>query len=745
MYKTRVALTAAATHWVLAAVIQAGCFCAYLMPAGTPPSDAFRYLSTLPFLEGQSILVALVFGLLAYGLAVNRFARWLIVPLHLALAALLLSDQLFYKIAFDHLRPSLFEIGRNWKLGVALSSLAREADTVFYLGVIVAIGGEFLLIRALLSKPAAPAPIRQWATAAALLLLAGVPGITSPRYYHLNEHPVIAAARDYAAGSLASAMARRQPARPLAAATSGAVDHDLRFAQLQGAQLQGKRERRPNVVLVVMESVGARNLLNESGLPAPLYAPNLSRMAQQGVTFGSVYIPYPATTRSLVNLHTGGRVALQSNTAPFEHRYQGQMLSREMHALGYSTALFSSERLDVEACDEFLKQGDYDRFQDFEQDLANRDPRNSMHSWGAREEYTLGLIREWIASGRAADRPFYLEYMPVATHHPYGTPPGYHPPFAGRDDRSQYFNAIHYVDWAIGNLVSILARQGLLDDTVIAVTGDHGEAFGDPHPANYIHKHFIYEENVRSFLLLWDPRWKLDRPLVSARIASNADLMPTLLAYAGAPDPGVPGRNLLDENWEQRKRFFMKGAMPEQWGLRDGKWKFIGEIRTGKAELYDLDADPLEQNNLAARQPQRVAEYAALCEDWFLRSDAEYIARLQDYHPDGGRILRPGDYRMPGPKIQSTGLMHGSEFAESVTFSAGDRAVVWTSWVPFGQPHHAQWRWTSPGGEQLTSDLDIRLDWTDTYVKWPGKLPMEKGRWTVTQTEAKLVSYFTVQ
>lgn len=740
-------MAAAATHWALAAAIQAGCFCAYVLPPGARLKDTLSTLIALPLLQGQTILVAVAIGWLAYGLAGLRGARWLIVPVHAALAALLLVDQLFYKISFDHPRPSMFEVGRSTKIGVAVSSLASEADALFYMAAAIAIVGEIVLIRALLADR--PAPLRRWLAFAGLLLLAGIPRFTSTRYLHLNEHPLIAAGRDYFSGSLSATLARRRPVAAAPVPAPSAVDRDPRLAQILAAGRA--RSGRPNIVVVVIESVGARNLLNDAGFPSPQLAPNLARLAQSGVTFDSLYVPFPSTVRSLMNLHTGGRMLTQGGTYEVEHRYQGQLLGRAMHNLGYATGLFSSERLNVEACDTFLKQGDYDRFQDFEQDIANRDPNIVLDSWGAREEYTLRLMENWVDDVHAAGKPFYLEYMNVATHHPYVVPPGYRGPFAGNDDRSHYGNSVHYTDAAIGALLTMLAHEGVLDDTLIVVTGDHGEAFGDVHPGDVLHKNFLYEENVRSFVLLWDRQWKLAAPMTSSRLASNGDLLPTLLDYVGAPDTSLPGRSLLTEEFDGRRVFFLKTSLPEQWGLRDGKWKFIAEIRTGNAELYDLAADPLEHNNLAARETNRVAQYGALCEDWFVRSDAEYTARLENYRSRGGRTLRPEEYRQPGPKIQSVGMLdpaHGGAFAESATLQPSQRAVVWTRWVQYGEPHHTRWRWTSPSGTESWSDGDLSGEWETTFTPFPGKLPMQSGRWTVTHVDEGrdgLVSRFTVQ
>jgi arylsulfatase A-like enzyme len=573
-----------------------------------------------------------------------------------------------------------------------------------------------------------------------VLLIAGIPGITSARYYHLNEHPLVAAIGDWRAESLSGSMARKQWKPAAADSAMAAVDRNPELARLR--EIGRHRKRRPNVVMVVMESVGALHLLDEAGLPRKLYAPNLARLAQTGVTFDSLYVPFPATTRSLVSLHTGGRQMTEGSIDGLERRYTGPMLGREMQQLGYKTALFSSERLDVENCDVFLRQVGYDRFQDFEQDLAKLDSRNLIHSWGAREEYTLGLMDQWLEDVKG--KPFYLEYMTVATHHPYGAPAGYPAPFAGKDAQSQYLNALHYTDRAIGALEALLTQRGLLEDTLILVTGDHGEGFGERHAGNYLHREFVYEENVRGFLTVSDAAWKLAGPVRSGRIASNGDVMATLMDYAGVEDASLPGRSLWAQEFEQRKVFFYKLALPEQWGLRDGNWKYIGEIRSGKAELYDLERDPGERQNLAAAEPARVEQYAALCEEWFVRSDAEYTARLEGYRPVGGRVLRPAEFREAGPKLLSTGVQHGAEFTETAAFRVNDRPVAWTSWVNDGTARHERWRWLSPSGAKFENEVDLHGDWTVSLTPFPGPLPMEVGQWTVELEGTRLKSGFQV-
>ena len=214
---------------------------------------------------------------------------------------------------------------------------------------------------------------------------------------------------------------------------------------------------------------------------------------------------------------------------------------------GYATALFSGERLDGDASNSFLSRAGYQKYYDFATDVQGRDVKsNSIHSWGAREEYTLGRIEQWLTSERPADRPFYLEYMNAATHHPYGAPPGFSTirPSSGKEGgkHDDYLNALNYTDHAIGALLDFLNEKGLLENTIIAVTGDHGEAFADIHTDNFLHRDFVYDENVRDYLLLSDGatlKQESESPIRSSRIGSTGDIMPSLLAVLGAPAPDV--------------------------------------------------------------------------------------------------------------------------------------------------------------------------------------------------------------
>ena len=93
-----------------------------------------------------------------------------------------------------------------------------------------------------------------------------------------------------------------------------------------------------------------------------------------------------------------------------------------------------------------------------------------------------------------------------------------------------------YTDSIIESLVVKLEENNLAKDTLIFIVGDHGEAFGNIHKSNFIHKNYLYEENIRNYLMIIDLEIKIT-PLSSRRRGFVADVMPTILDYfAGNED-----------------------------------------------------------------------------------------------------------------------------------------------------------------------------------------------------------------
>ena len=176
--------------------------------------------------------------------------------------------------------------------------------------------------------------------------------------------------------------------------------------------------------------------------------------------------------------------------------------------------------------------------------------------------------------------------------------------------RDLYDACIASVDSEIGRLLASLASRGLGAKTLVVVTSDHGEEFGEHGGSG--HGYTLYDENLRVPLLLGHPS------LPALRIAQQVrllDLAPTIADLAGLPIPGswqgvslVPllgGASLPLPAFAEHAHSPMKA-------VREDGVKYVFEAQGPRKLLFDLVHDPGEQKNLAGADPERESR---LCQE----------------------------------------------------------------------------------------------------------------------------------
>ena len=181
---------------------------------------------------------------------------------------------------------------------------------------------------------------------------------------------------------------------------------------------------------------------------------------------------------------------------------------------------------------------------------------------------------------------------------------------------------LHETDAQLARLFAAVRAAGLADNTLIVVTGDHGQAFGYPHDT-YIQGRTIYEEDVNVPLMLWFPGRFRPAPRPAA-IGSHVDLAPTIAELTGLPPaPDWQGRSLFDAARAPRAYFYV-AEDHFRLGVREGAWKYIYDLREGSEELYRLDTDPTEQRNLAAAERARCARLRQRLAAWAEANRRQY-------------------------------------------------------------------------------------------------------------------------
>jgi N-acetylglucosamine-6-sulfatase len=168
------------------------------------------------------------------------------------------------------------------------------------------------------------------------------------------------------------------------------------------------------------------------------------------------------------------------------------------------------------------------------------------------------------------------------------------------------------VDDSLGRIVALLSRKGILDDTVVVFTSDHGYFYGE-HGLNE-ERRLAYEETIRIPLIVRFPRLAA-AGATPGELALSIDLAPTLLEVAGAaPGAGIQGRSLVPvlagraQGWRTSflVEYFSDTVFPRirtmgYTAVRTTRHKYIRYRElTGMDELYDLQTDPYELTNLIA-------------------------------------------------------------------------------------------------------------------------------------------------
>lgn len=387
----------------------------------------------------------------------------------------------------------------------------------------------------------------------------------------------------------------------------------------------------PNVLLLVLDTVRGESL-SLYGYSRPT-TPRLSGFANRGVVFDRAISAAPWTLPSHATMFTGRQP--WELGASFRSQLDGRYptLAERFRERGYLTAGFVANT--IYASEETGLQRGFLRYQDYritvKQILLSSEfgqlvsSTRSKLAIRAADMATAPVINDrllsWLPEARRSGRPFFAFLNFMDAHLPYRTPDPWEAKFRRGDPMvDRYDAAVGFLDDQVGRLIDELDRQGVLDNTIVVVTADHGEHVGDHKMDN--HANSLYLQLLRVPLVVVFPKSvPAGRRVVEP--AGLIDLPATLLELAGATDSAVGGRSL-------RRFWTADSANPVQppfivsqvdqhpirrswYRNRDGPlWGALGEGHhlienpDRSIELYDYLADPGEVTNLSADSTRRV-------------------------------------------------------------------------------------------------------------------------------------------
>lgn len=417
------------------------------------------------------------------------------------------------------------------------------------------------------------------------------------------------------------------------------------LSPVQGAE-------RPNIILISVDTLRADHL-SCYGYPRET-TPFIDSLARKGVRFENAFANASWTLPS--------HLSLMTSRYPHHHGVENDdrvlpasavTLAETLKAEGYSTTAFISW---VYVSAQFGFDQGFDAYHELLPPQSAVD--DSTHA-AIKAEDVVSRVIPW-ADG-AARQPFFLFLHLFDPHINYEPPKTYEAMFAPtresmlkgsfsnlqpyirglhaepkrilpedlRRMTGLYDGEIRYVDDQLRRLFTRLGERGLLANTIIALTSDHGEELDD-HGSMEGHQWTLYDEVLHVPLILCLPRGE-SAGTVARSLAQSIDIAPTLLAAAGATAPAeFQGRNLLAPSvasesygtlvFSEVKRFNRK------WSVRNERYKliFTGDRKPGDRdeharqgyELYDLASDPGETKNIYSNIPPMAAAMRSALRRW---------------------------------------------------------------------------------------------------------------------------------
>lgn len=500
---------------------------------------------------------------------------------------------------------------------------------------------------------------------------------------------------------------------------------------------------RPNIVLIVFEDMGQR--IGAFGDPVAT-TPSLDAFAAQSVrfpnTFATAGVCAPSRSALITGVHQQTLGTHQMRTSsPVPGMAGGGPIEYE-----------AVPPPDVKAFPEILRRAGYYTTNDGKTDYQFGDP---FTVWDAN-----GPDADW--RGRAQGQPFFAMFNPQMTHESYIWPEDREsanplvnlvtrrnreqlagkpritdpakvevPPYLPdtpvvRADIARHYDNIAFAEKRVSEIVDMLRSDGLLENTIVIVTTDHGD--GLPRM-----KRTVYDSGIRVPLMIRYPDGRLAGSR-DERLISFVDLAPTILEWAGLePLPWQQG-NALQANIQLRYVFAAADRHDTSPGrtkaVFDGRWKYIRNympelavlrplpfrdalptmqeiwrlaaadalppaaarlIASPRAaeELYDLQSDPYEIANLAAdpahtetlvRLRQAMDQWIARTGDLSAIPEEEMIRRMW---PDMRQpVTAPPEISVENGLLMLTSKTPGASIAYSLDGSSPEKGVLYTQPVP---------------------------------------------------------------
>ncbi len=421
-------------------------------------------------------------------------------------------------------------------------------------------------------------------------------------------------------------------------------------------QLQA--QEKPNIIFILTDDQ-RWDALGYAGNKV-IHTPEMDKLAQEGVYFKNAFVTTPICAASRASILTGMYERTHGYTfgqGPIKQPYIDNSYPKLMKESGYFTGFFGKFGVTYDSLVPL-----FDVMESYDRNGKFKDRRGYFYKTIKDDtvhltRYTGQQAMDFIENA-PADKPFCLSLSFSAPHAHDPAPDQYFwqeevdglyreleigPPLFGEDkyfneqpiyvregeNRTRwgwrydtpekyqhsvkgYYRMISGIDLEIAKIRQLLADKGLDKNTIILLMGDNGYFLGERQLAG---KWLMYDNSLRVPLIIYDPRNPNHRDIED--LALNIDIPSTIFEFAGLEIPSVwQGKSLAayvkgDNPAEDRTEFIGEhlwevDIIPASEGLRTKDWKYFRYRNDLEhEELYNLELDPLEENNLAKKEQYR--------------------------------------------------------------------------------------------------------------------------------------------
>lgn len=306
-----------------------------------------------------------------------------------------------------------------------------------------------------------------------------------------------------------------------------------RFSQLMhtDSTLKVLNTNRPNILIILLESFGARMVKALGGLPD--VTPNLNQLANEGLLFTRIAASGDRSDKGIIAILAGFPAQPTQSVIKYPTKANKlATLSGVLQDNGYTTTFYYGGDPDFANIRSFLYHAKFQRL--ITQDDFPKNFRNSK--WGVHDEHVFNYLLNDLDSAKA---PFFKMFFTLSSHEPFEIPAK--PKFKGKSEAEQFLSSVYYTDSCLGHFINQAGTKEWFKNTLIILVADHGHR----HPANLPN----YEPLKFHIPMVWLGGALKEHNQTINTTCSQTDLAATLLAQLDIPHDAFPlSKNVLSKN-----------------------------------------------------------------------------------------------------------------------------------------------------------------------------------------------------